>query len=502
MDIFNFDLMSLFTINNILMILLGTFVGLIFGAIPGLGTMVAIILLFPLTYGMSPLASVLMLVAAYQASEYGGSISSIILGIPGTPAAAATLLDGNTLAKNESPGKALTYSLTASTVGGLIGGIVLIFLCIPLAKFATKLSDPEFFLIGVLGLIAVGMLSTKDKLKSMISVVLGLMIGTVGLDLLTGMPRVTFGSMQLMDGINLIALLIGVFALSELFNMINTGLNKRQIVQSERLKTGLTAKEYKRIIKPMGLGSIVGSITGIFPGLGAGAASWFGYTLVKKFSKTKDTFGKGNPEGIAGPESANNAVVGGALVPLLALGIPGSASTAIILGTFIVHGIQPGPNVLSTNSDLIYGIFYGFLLTTIAMYIVGRFVTAFFSRILTIPNAILVPIILIFCAVGVYISKSLYFDLWFALITGVIFFILHKLEFSLPSVILAFILCPIIEESLRRTLVISDGSYSVFITRPFSLLLCLVILGIIILGVVQRFRKNQSKSNSDETVKL
>ncbi len=498
MEIFGYDILNLFTLENVLFILLGTFVGLVCGALPGLGVIVAIILLFPITYVISPLASILMLLAAYQSADYGGSISSITLGIPGTPQAAATVLDGYTLAKKESPGKALTYSLTASTIGGIFGGLVLIFLSKPLANFAIKLSDPEFFLIGILGLLAVGMLSSKDKMKSLISVILGLMFGTVGMDLMTGTERATFDQIELMDGINLIALLVGIFAVSELFNMIKEGLNKKNVTQNDKLKTGLKLNEYKRIVKPTAIGSVIGAVTGIFPGLGAGAASWFAYSLSKKVSKKPETFGEGNPEGIAAPESANNAVVGGAMVPLLALGIPGSASIAIIMGAFMVHGIQPGPNVLMTNSELVNGIFYGFLLTTVAMYVMGRFVTAGFARILVVPNSFLVPIVFILCLVGVFITKKSFFDLWFLLVVGIIFFFLKELDFSLPSVILAFVLCPIIEVSLRRSLVLSDGSYAVFFTRPISAVILVLIVGIIGFGVFQWLKQRREKGSSVE----
>ncbi len=235
---------DLFSISTLFFILLGTFVGLVMGALPGLGTMLAIVLLLPITYVISPLGSILMLLAAYQASEYGGSISSIILGIPGTPAAAATVLDGYTLAKNESPGKAISYSLVASTIGGLFGGLVLIFLSQPLAAFALNLSDPEFFLICIIGVFAVGMLSTKDKTKSLISVIIGLILGSIGMDLFTGKMRFTLGRPELTDGINIVALMIGVFAISEILMMLEEGPNKRHFFDKKNLKGGLTWKEF------------------------------------------------------------------------------------------------------------------------------------------------------------------------------------------------------------------------------------------------------------------
>ena len=501
MAIFDFDFFSLFQLSNIVAILIGTIVGLLIGALPGLGATVAIVLLLPFTYGMEPLASIMMLVAAYQAAEYGGSISSIVLGIPGTPAAAATLLDGNKLAKNSSPGKALAYSLLASTVGGLIGGLLLLFLSVPLSVIALRMSDPEFFLIGVLGLIAVAGLSSNDVVKSLISVVLGLMAGTVGIDVISSASRFSLGRPELLDGLNMIAVLVGIFAISEIISMISTDLNKKYITDHRGLKTNITFKEIKGVGRAMGIGSLLGSIIGVFPGMGAGTSAWFSYSLAKKTSRKPHTFGEGNPEGIAAPESANNATVGGALLPLITLGIPGSASTAIIMGAFIIHGIQPGPSIFTSETDLVYGIFYGLLLATIAMFICGKLVTPLFSRVLTTPGYILTPTIFILALIGVYASHFLMFDLWIALGFGVIFFILKKLDFSGPAFILAFVLSPIIEESLRRALLISNGSYSMFVTRGYSLAILsiiLILIGLSIYSFIKRSRQPSSYTKLDQ----
>lgn len=475
MAIFDFDFLSLFQLGNLTGILIGTFVGLLIGALPGLGATVAIVMLLPFTYSMEPLASILMLVAAYQGAEYGGSISSIVLGIPGTPAAAATLLDGNSMAKASSPGKALAYSLTASTAGGIFGGLLLLFLAVPLSVVALRMSDPEYFLIGILGLIAVAGLSSTDLVKSLISVVLGLMAGSVGIDVISSVPRYTLGIPELLDGLDLVAVLVGIFAVSEILQMVSEDLGKVYITDRRGLSTKITLREVRSVAKPIGIGSMVGAVIGIFPGMGAGASSWFSYSLARRFSSKPETFGTGNPEGIAAPESANNATVGGALLPLITLGIPGSASTAIILGAFIIHGIQPGPSIFAREPQLVFGIFYGLLLATVAMFVVGKLLTPLFARVLTTPNALLVPTVLFLALIGVYASHGLMFDLWIALLFGVIFFFLRKLDFSSPAFILAFVLSPIIEESLRRALLISNGSYMMFVTRGFSLAILVTI---------------------------
>jgi putative tricarboxylic transport membrane protein len=491
MEILGYDLLNLFTLTNLLCILLGTVVGMVFGALPGLGTVIAVALLLPVTFTLPPLAGILMLLATYQAGEYGGSISAILLGVPGTPQAAASVLDGNAMAVNSSPGKALSYSLVSSSIGGLFGGLVLIFVSIPLANFALNFGSPEYFLIGVIGLMTVGLLSGRDKIKSIISVILGLMAGTIGVDTLTGISRATFDQPELMDGINLVAFLVGMFAISELFIMISRGLNTVHITDRKKLNTHLSFKEYKGIAKPTLVGSIIGAITGILPGIGGGASCWFAYATMKKISKTPESFGTGNPEGIAAPESSNNASAGGALVPFLALGIPGSAAIAVIMGAFIMHGIQPGPNVFKTDQDLVNGIFYGFLITTVVMYIIGRLLTPLFSRILMVPNSFLVSIILVMCLIGVYASKGAFFDLWLALGIGVVFYFLKRLDYSVPSVIIAYVLAPIIEENFRRSLSISSGSFDVFLSSIYSISLMAVVVFILVASLYGAYKKSK-----------
>ncbi|MGR3593361.1 MAG: tripartite tricarboxylate transporter permease [Limimaricola soesokkakensis] len=496
MDALGQDLLNLFTVTNMLCILLGTIVGMVFGALPGLGTVIAVALLLPVTFTLPPLAGILMLLATYQAGEYGGSISAILLGVPGTPQAAATVIDGHPMAANDSPGKALSYSLLSSSIGGIFGGLVLIFVSVPLAKFALNFGSPEYFLLGVIGLMAVGLLSGSDKIKSLISVVLGLMAGTVGVDTLTGVNRATFGQPELMDGINLVAFLVGMFAISELFIMISKGLNLKYKSDYSKLRTGLTASEVKAIARPTMIGSVIGAGTGILPGIGGGASCWFAYAVASRMSKTPEAFGKGSPEGIAAPESSNNASAGGALVPFLALGIPGSAAIAIIMGAFIMHGIQPGPNVFTAERDLVYGIFYGFILTTVAMYLVGRLLTPVFSRILVVPNSFLVAIVLVLCLIGIYASKSAFFDLWLALGIGVTFYILKRLNYSVSSVIIAYVLAPIIEENFRRSLTLSNGSYDIFFSSAYSIALVLMIVAAIAASIHGDIKKRKSRSGA------
>lgn len=494
MTILGFDILTLFTFGNLLAILLGTTVGLIFGALPGLGAIMAMIVLLPLTYNMEPVAAVLLLLSAFQAAEYGGSISSISLGIPGTPAAAATILDGSAMAKNGYPGKALGYSLTASTIGAFAGGLALIFLAQPFAKFALKLSEPEYFLIGILGLIAVSMISSQNAIKGLISMMLGLMAGTIGMDMFTGEQRFTMGQVELLEGIGILPILVGVFAFPEIFKLINLELRKVHDVGKQNLSTKITLRELRDVSKSTFIGSVLGVVLGILPGLGAVSASWFAYVTAQKTSKTPEKFGTGHPEGIAAPEAANNATVASSMIPLLALGIPGSVAPAIIMGAFIIHGVQPGPRIFQNNADLVYGILFGILLSTVAMYVMGRYVTALFARALILPNPILVPFIYLITIIGVFAANGLFFDLWVALIIGVICYLLIEAKFSMPTLIIAFVLSPIIEESFRRALIISNGDFSIFYTRIYSIVLLALIALIIIVPNINKYRNKKKTS--------
>ncbi|GAB6156689.1 tripartite tricarboxylate transporter permease [Desulfosporosinus burensis] len=483
---------TVFTLYNLLLIAIGTLVGLFVGALPGLGAAIGVALMLPFTYSMDTLPAILILVALYLGSEYGGSISSITLGIPGTPAAVATVLDGHPMAKKGFPAKAIGYSLFASTIGGLFGGAVLIGFSGPLANAAVKLGAPEYAFIGLLGLVAVATLSTKDVFRSVISVFLGLLLSAVGMDALTGQTRFVFGRMELVEGLPMVPILIGLFAVSEVIQMISDGVNKRYEGQTLGLNSGLTLKEIKTVSKPMLLGSLIGSVVGVIPGLGAGPASWFSYSLAKRFSKDPDSFGKGNPEGIAAPESSNNATVGGALVPLLALGIPGSPTTGIILGAFVIHGIQPGPQVFAQNPELVYGLFIGFIVSVLAMYVFGRLTTPIWARALAVPNYILIISILVLSLLGAFTSRMLVFDVYIAVAMGIVGFFMRKLDYSLPCFILAFILGGFIEINFRRSLIMSNVGYGIFVNRPVSAIL-LGLMAIMIFFMVKGMINDKKK---------
>lgn len=467
---------TVFHWENILVMIIGTLAGMLIGALPGLGPSIGVALLLPFTYHLSPIAALLLLTALYQAAEYGGSISSILLSTPGTPAAVATLMDGYPMTRKGYPGKALGYSLTASTIGGFFGIAVLMLLSQPLAEFALRFGAPEYFALGVFGLTAVASLSSKKLGKSFLSALLGLLIATVGMDVFTGYARFDFGRPELLEGFRLLPIMIGLFAVSEVFKIIGEELGQKVEQKIQSFRVWITGKELKAVLKPTIVGSLIGSFVGVFPGMGAGPASWFAYNEAKRMSKRPETFGEGNPEGIAAPEAANNAAVGGALVPLLTLGIPGSPTTAIMMGALIIQGIQPGPEIFTKNPELVYGLFVGLLIATGLMWLFGLLTTSFWSRAVAIPPSVLAPAILLVSFIGAYASRNLLFDVWVALIFGIIGYLFRKFEYSLPTLVLGFILGNMVEANLRRSLLLSDGSYMIFLTRPIALIILLLAL--------------------------
>ena len=413
----------------------------------------------------------------------------LINAVPQTAMAAPIVLDGRPMAQQSSPGKALAYSLYGSTFGGIFGGIVLILFAEPVARFALKLADPEFFLLGITGLLAVATFGAKDFVKAMISVLLGLMAGTIGLDMFTGAPRLTAGYFELYEGLNLVAVAVGLFAFSEVFIMLGGKMNKTFKYEPQHMKISLTIPEMLATVKSMVIGSTIGSLMGVLPGVGSTVSCWLAYSGAKGASKTPEKFGKGSAEGIAAPDAANNATVGGALLPFLALGIPGSASIAIIAGAFIIHGIQPGPQIMRNNPELIQAIFIGFMATTVCMFFMGKVLTTLFARALITPNSFLVPAILISSLIGIYSSKGNFFDLWVALGLGVVSYVMRRLDYSIAGFVLAMVLAPIIEQSFRRALVISAGDYSIFYNRTYSQVILVVIIGTMLYAINGLVRK-------------
>ena len=487
-----------FKLSSFIYMNLGLLAGVIFGCIPGLTVMLCLVLFLPFTYNLEAIDSFMFLLGIYCAGSYGGSISAILINTPGTPHAAATMLDGNPLAKRGLAQKALNIALEASTFGGIFSALVLLFLAPQVAKVALKFGASEIFILCVFGISIIAGVSGDSLAKGIISGCIGLFLSIIGMDVISGTFRFTLNNYNLYAGFDLVIVLIGLFALSETISNSNGSKEFKasttmQLDKIEKDRGKLTKVEYLRMLPHVIKSSIIGVIVGVIPGTGASMASFFSYDRARKSSKHPEEFGNGSIEGIAAAESANNAVTGATLIPLLTLGIPGDAAVAILLGTLMANGLTPGPNLFQEHGLTLYAIMVGLVFINIFMYLQGKYLTGFFAKVTKIPSEILIPIIVVFCFAGSYSIKSSMFDLYISIAFGIIAYILVKLKFSTIPVLLGLVLGALTESNLRRTLIISQGSLSIFVKRPISLafLVILVItIGFIVKENIARSRKN------------
>lgn len=471
----------------LLIIVAGVAAGTAVGALPGLTATMAVALMVPVTFGMPAVAGLLMLIGIYIGAIYGGSIPAILIRTPGTPAAAATLLDGFELAKQGRAGKALSTSVIASFVGGTISALALTFIAPKLATFALRFSSPEYFALGLFGLTIIASISGDSLIKGLISGIFGMLLATIGMDPLTAFPRFTFGRVELLNGISFIPVLIGLFAISEaLIGIENVrATTTRAIRASVEL---LNRVEIRRISWTAVKSALIGILIGIIPGAGAEIAAFVAYGEAKRSAKDPTQFGKGVLEGVAAPEAANNGVTGAALIPLLTLGIPGDAVAAVMLGALQIQGVRPGPGLFREYSELIYTLFAGFFIANIVMLTLGLLGARFFAQVLSVPKSILVPVIIILCIVGSYAVNNSLFDVWVMLFFGVIGYFMQKMRFPISPLVLGLILGPMVEAELRRSLLLSQGSPAIFVTRPVSLILLLLTMASIVQGILRQRR--------------
>jgi putative tricarboxylic transport membrane protein len=474
---------------NILILLGGILLGFLGGGIPGISGTMLVIILLPVSYAMDPTAAFLLLTSIYATSVFSGSISAILFRTPGTPEAVATVFDGYPMAKKGEGGKALGVSIFSSATGGVIGTIVLIFLTPLLASFALKFSAPEYFALALMGLTVVASLSAGNLIKGFIGVSFGLFIATIGLDTMTGTPRFTFGSGNLMSGIDFIPVLIGLFAISEVLRQVQKKPRKtsNQKVSSQMPNFNLM----KRISGVIGRSSILGIFIGILPGIGATTAAMLSYSEAARWSKKPEEYGTGIPEGVAAPESANNAAAMGAMVPLLSLGIPGSATTAILLGAFILHGIQPGPLMFSTQGALVYTILIGLLISNLLILVIAKPFISVFSKILRVPYTVIGPLIVLFCIIGTFAVRNSIFDVGVMLLFGLVGYFLESAKFPLAPIVLGVVLGPIAEDQFRRAMQMANNDFTVFFTRPISLTFILLALISILFPLVSKWVKHR-----------
>lgn len=470
----------LFTLENILWINIGVFIGSVFAAIPGLSVILCVILFLPVTYTMSAIPGMMFLLGIYCAGGYGGSVSAILINTPGTPHAAATMLDGHPLSKQGRTKAALKIALYASTFGGVFSALMLLFLGPQVARMAAKLGTPEYFMVCVFGLTIIAGVSGKSIIRGLISACLGLFISCIGSDPMTSYDRFTFGISRLYLGMDLAVCLIGLFALVEIMAKSERRLDSLKLDTAKIKDDGkITKEEYKRMIRPVIMSSIIGSLVGIIPGTGASEASWFSYSQAKNMSKHPEEFGHGSVEGIAAAESANNAVTGATLIPLLTLGIPGDGTVAIMLSALMINGLNPGLSLFTTDGDIMYAIMLGLILVNLFMLLQGKFLTSLFAKVVSIPQEILTPIIVIFCFAGAYSVNGNYFDVGIALVFAVLAWILRKLDLPAVPILLGMVLGSMTETNFRRALLISNGNPGIF----FSSIFCWIFVALIIFAV-------------------
>lgn len=447
---------------------IGVFLGTLIGVLPGIGALATISLLLPITYHIPPTAAIVMLAGVYYGAQYGGSTASILLNLPGTPSSAVACLDGYPMAKQGRAGVALFMTTIASFVGSMLGIAALVFFSPAIAEIGLKFGAAEYFAMMLLGLIAASMLASGSALKGLAMVMLGLILGTVGTDVNSGVARFNFGVPELMDGISLVALAMGLFGISEVISSVNHTRDAK-VQQKITFRSMVPSKkDWKESAMPMVRGTGIGSFFGALPGTGASIASFMAYAVEKKVSKDPGKFGKGAIEGVTAPESANNAAAQTAFVPTLSLGIPGDAVMALMLGALIIHGIQPGPLLMTQQPELFWGLIVSFGIGNIMLMILNLPLIGVWISILRIPYKVLYPAILVFISLGVYSVNNNTFDVFVVAILGLVGYALAVLKFEVAPLLLGFVLGPMMEENLRRALLLSRGDMMTFIERPIS----------------------------------
>ncbi|MEK5444819.1 tripartite tricarboxylate transporter permease [Fredinandcohnia sp. FSL W7-1320] len=487
--------------DTLLLMVVGVIAGIVFGCIPGFTITMAVALTLPFSFSLEPLQGISLMMGVWLGGASGGLISACLLGIPGTPSAMATTFDGYPMVKNGEPGRALSLGLWASFAGSLIGGIILVLAAPLLSSWAIKFGPWEFFSLMVFGLSAIATLGNGNLIKGLIAGLLGVFIGTFGLDPVGGAQRFTFGLTDLLSGFNYLPILIGIFAFSQLLSEVTkSSADKFTLDKNINLHYPISkvikdlATSWVSVIRS----SLVGTFVGALPGAGSSIANILSYDIEKKMSKHSKLFGTGRKEGIIAAEAANNSSEGGALIPTLALGIPGSAVTVMMMGALLVHGIQPGPYFLVSEPVLAYGIFLAFFISAIFMLLIQAFGIRLFLRITDIPMHYLLPVVLILCALGSFAVNNRVFDIWVLLIFGVVGYFLKKFNFTLAAFVLGVILGPMTEVNLRRA-ISTDADLTLFFTRPISgVLLGLTIASLIyaVVSEIRNERKLQTESSN------
>ncbi|HEV7617603.1 MAG TPA: tripartite tricarboxylate transporter permease [Burkholderiaceae bacterium] len=471
----------------------GVFIGTIVGILPGIGPAASIALLIPITFGMDPTSGLIMMAGIYYGTKYGGSTTAILIRTPGEAASVMTSIDGYEMARKGRGGAALAVAAIGSFIAGTIGVVALTLFALPLASAALKFGPAEYFTLMLFALTAVASLSGKSPAKGMLSTVLGLMIATIGIDLQSGQQRFTAGIAELQDGVGFIVVVVGMFALAEVFRGMEQ-LYKGTAPEAMRItgKLWLTREEWKRSVGPIWRGGVIGFVIGVLPGAGGTIASLLSYTTEKRLSKHPEEFGKGAIEGVAGPESANNSDTAGAMVPLLTLGVPGGGATAVMMGAFIMHGIQPGPLLFQNRPDLVWGLIDSMYIGNIMLLILNLPLIGLFVRLLYIPSGILYPLIVAISVIGTYAINGSMVELYLVLFFGVAGYVFEKVDIPVAPLVLSLVLAGIMEQSFRQAMTISDGNPAIFVSSGITVTLVVMsVISIALPFILPRMKKIQ-----------
>ena len=487
-----------FTFQNLLVVVIGLFIGITIGAIPGLNVPMTIALLLPITFYMTPVAGLTLLMGVYKGGTYGGSISAVLINTPGAPAAAVTCLDGYPLSQQGKSGKALKAAIYGSVIGEFISDIVLITIAAQIARFALKFGPYEKFSLVIFALTTIAVVSSNFKIKGLIAMLLGIFLQSVGSDPIFGSARYTFGIFKLFGGIPFLPHLIGLFAISEFLVQIEKKVKRGSTeIAVPPPKTPddarVTWKEFRANIPTIIRSTLIGIGIGALPGSGSSISAFVSYGAAKSASKNPEEFGKGSLTGVFAAETGNNAVTGGALIPLLTLGIPGDPITAIMLGAFLVHGLVPGPELFQKSGVIIYAIFIGLIVANILHFFIARIGIKLFTRLLSMSKMYLFPIVLVICMAGAYTTNSNLFDVYVMIFFGVLGYIMKKLSFPIPPLMMGFILGSLLETSLVQMMILGDGSILPLFLRPISLIFVLLTLFFIIWSTFLQKRKKARK---------
>ncbi|MGK9044229.1 tripartite tricarboxylate transporter permease [Mammaliicoccus vitulinus] len=475
--------------TTLILIILGLVVGIFLGALPGIGSSMAIVLVLPFTYFLDVIPAIALLSTIYVGSAYGGSITAILFNTPGTPEAVATTFDGYPMSQKGESKKALGLAISSSAFGGVFAVFLMIFLSPLLSQLAFKIHSSEYFALAVLGMTVISSLGTNNMVKAIISGLIGIFISTIGIDPLTATDRFTFNTIELMNGIDYIPIMIGAFALGEVFSQI-TNQNTNTLDTSSNASQGAFKFKDFFVYKWAALKSaVIGSVIGILPGTGGSIASFVSYGVAMKTDKNPEAFGKGKEEGVVAPETANNAAAGGSMIPTLILGIPGSPTTAVILAALVLHGVQPGPQLISDQPILLYSIFLAMLFASVMTLVAGRAGIQVFTLLLSAPYSIIATFIIILSLLGAYATNNDLLNVWIMLLFGVVGYLMKVFNFSIASLILGIVLGPLMETSLRRHLLLNNGDYFSLLHSPITVILLTISVLIIVLPIFMKKRK-------------